>query len=140
LFKKLVIKALKEHRSTGATYGTNAATPGHGAGGSDRAGGGRVCPPLRLRRCIDPRRARRDRRRARPPRRRRDLAGDGRRRRAPGALVAAQIDGAASAGQRPERSSISARSGAQVAQLVEQRTENQCVGGSTPPLGTISPA
>src|SRR5229473_2009787 len=27
-------------------------------------------------------------------------------------------------------------SGAQVAQLVEQRTENPCVGGSTPPLGT----
>src|SRR5579864_7316689 len=27
--------------------------------------------------------------------------------------------------------------GAQVAQLVEQRTENPCVGGSTPPLGTI---
>jgi hypothetical protein len=28
--------------------------------------------------------------------------------------------------------------GAQVAQLVEQRTENPCVGGSIPPLGTIS--
>ena len=27
--------------------------------------------------------------------------------------------------------------GAQVAQLVEQRTENPCVGGSIPPLGTI---
>ena len=27
-------------------------------------------------------------------------------------------------------------SGAQVAQLVEQRTENPCVGGSIPPLGT----
>src|SRR6185437_4948404 len=26
---------------------------------------------------------------------------------------------------------------AQVAQLVEQRTETPCVGGSTPPLGTI---
>ena len=26
---------------------------------------------------------------------------------------------------------------AQVAQLVEQRTENPCVGGSIPPLGTI---
>ena len=29
------------------------------------------------------------------------------------------------------------RSGAQVAQLVEQRTENPRVGGSTPSLGTI---
>jgi hypothetical protein len=28
--------------------------------------------------------------------------------------------------------------GAQVAQLVEQRTENPCVGGSIPPLGTIA--
>jgi hypothetical protein len=28
--------------------------------------------------------------------------------------------------------------GAEVAQLVEQRTENPRVGGSTPPLGTIS--
>ncbi len=28
--------------------------------------------------------------------------------------------------------------GAQVAQLVEQRTENPRVGGSNPPLGTIS--
>jgi hypothetical protein len=27
--------------------------------------------------------------------------------------------------------------GAQVAQLVEQATENRCVGGSIPPLGTI---
>ncbi len=27
---------------------------------------------------------------------------------------------------------------AEVAQLVEQRTENPCVGGSSPPLGTIS--
>ena len=27
---------------------------------------------------------------------------------------------------------------AQVAQLVEQRTENPCVGGSNPPLGTIN--
>ena len=26
---------------------------------------------------------------------------------------------------------------AQIAQLVEQRTENPCVGGSIPPLGTI---
>ena len=26
---------------------------------------------------------------------------------------------------------------AQVAQLVEQATENRCVGGSIPPLGTI---
>ena len=26
---------------------------------------------------------------------------------------------------------------AQVAQLVEQRTENPCVGGSIPPLGTF---
>tara|TARA_B100000029_G_scaffold494398_1_gene558076 strand:+ start:318 stop:509 length:192 start_codon:yes stop_codon:yes gene_type:complete len=26
---------------------------------------------------------------------------------------------------------------AQVAQLVEQRTENPCVGGSNPPLGTL---
>ncbi len=26
---------------------------------------------------------------------------------------------------------------AQIAQLVEQRTENPCVGGSNPPLGTI---
>ena len=30
-----------------------------------------------------------------------------------------------------------ARRSAQVAQLVEQRTENPCVGGSIPPLGTI---
>src|ERR1700758_239018 len=29
------------------------------------------------------------------------------------------------------------RQGAQVAQSVEQRTENPCVGGSIPPLGTI---
>ena len=29
---------------------------------------------------------------------------------------------------------------AQVAQLVEQRTENPRVGGSIPPLGTISPS
>src|SRR6516162_5627761 len=28
--------------------------------------------------------------------------------------------------------------GAQVAQLVEQRTENPCVGGSIPPLGTTA--
>ena len=28
--------------------------------------------------------------------------------------------------------------GAQVAQLVEQRTENPCVGGSIPPLGTMA--
>jgi hypothetical protein len=28
---------------------------------------------------------------------------------------------------------------AQVAQLVEQRTENPCVGGSIPPLGTTDP-
>ena len=28
--------------------------------------------------------------------------------------------------------------GAQVAQLVEQRTENPCVGGSIPPLGTTN--
>ena len=35
--------------------------------------------------------------------------------------------------------SISApRRGAQVAQSVEQRTENPCVGGSIPPLGTIT--
>ena len=27
---------------------------------------------------------------------------------------------------------------AQIAQSVEQRTENPCVGGSIPPLGTIS--
>ena len=34
-------------------------------------------------------------------------------------------------------SSISdAHGSAQVAQLVEQRTENPCVGGSIPPLGT----
>src|SRR5260221_4623528 len=32
------------------------------------------------------------------------------------------------------------RPGAQVAQLVEQRTENPCVGGSIPPLGTIPPS
>ena len=31
-----------------------------------------------------------------------------------------------------------ARAGAQVAQVVEQGTENPCVGGSTPSLGTIS--
>jgi hypothetical protein len=30
--------------------------------------------------------------------------------------------------------------GAQVAQLVEQRTENPRVGGSIPPLGTIPPS
>jgi hypothetical protein len=42
------------------------------------------------------------------------------------------------AGQRRARSSISAaRQCAQVAQLVEQRTENPCVGGSIPPLGTL---
>jgi hypothetical protein len=29
--------------------------------------------------------------------------------------------------------------GAQVAQLVEHATENRSVGGSIPPLGTISP-
>ena len=29
---------------------------------------------------------------------------------------------------------------AQIAQSVEQRTENPCVGGSIPPLGTISQA
>ena len=29
---------------------------------------------------------------------------------------------------------------AQIAQSVEQRTENPCVGGSNPPLGTISKA
>ena len=29
---------------------------------------------------------------------------------------------------------------AQIAQSVEQRTENPCVGGSIPPLGTISAA
>ena len=29
---------------------------------------------------------------------------------------------------------------AQIAQSVEQRTENPCVGGSIPPLGTISKA
>jgi hypothetical protein len=34
--------------------------------------------------------------------------------------------------KRPRRS-------AQVAQLVEQRTENPCVGGSIPPLGTTFP-
>ena len=28
---------------------------------------------------------------------------------------------------------------AQIAQLVEQRTENPCVGGSIPPLGTTKP-
>ena len=32
-----------------------------------------------------------------------------------------------------------ARAGAQVAQVVEQGTENPCVGGSTPSLGTILP-
>ena len=31
------------------------------------------------------------------------------------------------------------RSDAQVAQLVEHATENRSVGGSIPPLGTISP-
>jgi hypothetical protein len=31
------------------------------------------------------------------------------------------------------------RNGAQVAQLVEQRTENPRVGGSNPPLGTTFP-
>jgi hypothetical protein len=42
------------------------------------------------------------------------------------------------AGHRAAISSISAaRGSAQVAQLVEQRTENPCVGGSIPPLGTI---
>jgi hypothetical protein len=42
------------------------------------------------------------------------------------------------AGQARARSSISAaRRCAQVAQLVEQRTENPCVGGSIPPLGTF---
>lgn len=41
------------------------------------------------------------------------------------------------AGQDRGVSSISAaRRSAQVAQLVEQRTENPCVGGSIPPLGT----
>src|SRR5438132_10174902 len=46
-----------------------------------------------------------------------------------------------SSGQGGGTSSISAplRS-AQVAQLVEQRTENPCVGGSIPPLGTSIPA
>ena len=38
-------------------------------------------------------------------------------------------------GLAPER-----RRDAQVAQLVEQRTENPRVGGSIPPLGTILPA
>ena len=32
------------------------------------------------------------------------------------------------------------RSAAQVAQLVEHATENRSVGGSIPPLGTISPS
>ena len=31
----------------------------------------------------------------------------------------------------------SSSSNAQIAQSVEQRTENPCVGGSIPPLGTI---
>lgn len=31
-----------------------------------------------------------------------------------------------------------ANSGAEVAQPVEQRTENPCVGGSIPPLGTMN--
>src|SRR5207245_7043649 len=44
-----------------------------------------------------------------------------------------------SAGQDHGTSSISApRRSAQVAQLVEQRTENPCVGGSIPPLGTTA--
>ena len=40
----------------------------------------------------------------------------------------------------PPRTGIDGPSGAdaQVAQLVEQRTENPRVGGSIPPLGTIS--
>jgi hypothetical protein len=45
--------------------------------------------------------------------------------------------GIRSARQDHPLSSISAgRCNAQVAQLVEQRTENPCVGGSIPPLGT----
>ena len=47
--------------------------------------------------------------------------------------------GIRSARQDHSLSSISAgRCNAQVAQLVEQRTENPCVGGSIPPLGTIA--
>ncbi len=51
--------------------------------------------------------------------------------------------GVTAAGQPERHSSISARTvvnscGAQVAQLVEHVTENHGVGGSIPPLGTIS--
>ena len=49
----------------------------------------------------------------------------------------ARLASVRSAGQDHGTSSISApRRSAQVAQLVEQRTENPCVGGSIPPLGT----
>ena len=38
---------------------------------------------------------------------------------------------------KPATADALARSGAQVAQLVEHATENRSVGGSIPPLGTI---
>ena len=49
------------------------------------------------------------------------------------------LGGRKPAGQAKAGSSMKAprRCSAQVAPLVEQRTENPCVGGSTPPLGTI---
>ncbi len=52
--------------------------------------------------------------------------------------------GVTAAGQAERHSTINARTavnsgGAQVAQLVEHVTENHGVGGSIPPLGTITP-
>jgi hypothetical protein len=52
-------------------------------------------------------------------------------------VPAAGSAGAGGAGAEHERSHP-AFHGAQVAQLVEQRTENPRVGGSIPPLGTIT--
>jgi hypothetical protein len=41
---------------------------------------------------------------------------------------------------KPRSAAPCRRAGAQVAQLVEHATENRSVGGSIPPLGTISPS
>ena len=48
-----------------------------------------------------------------------------------------QVKGASPAGAKILVTGGSAAGSGQVAQLVEQRTENPCVGGSIPPLATI---
>ena len=55
-------------------------------------------------------------------------------------LRSAVLDSAGASLYKPRRSSLGShlRAGAQVAQLVEHVTENHGVGGSIPPLGTIS--